>query len=142
VRLVLDTATMVSAIRSDRGASNRLVDLALERRYAMLVSTPLMIEYEAVLTRAEHLTAAGGTAQEISALLDALAIVAEPVHLAFHWRPVLRDADDDMVLETALNGNADAIVTMNVRDFAPALERFGLDILKPGQALKRVEARR
>lgn len=118
------------------------MDLALDRRFTMLASTPLIIEYEAVLTRAEHLAASRGTAQEVATLLDALAIVAEPVHLAFHWRPVLRDANDDMVLETALNGNADAIVTMNLRDFAPAVERFGLDILRPGQALATVETER
>ena len=50
-------------------------------------------------------------------MLDAVAFVAEPVRLTFLWRPGLRDADDDMVLEAAVNGQADAIVTFNHLDF-------------------------
>jgi len=108
----------------------------------MLVSTPLLIEYEAVMTRAEHLAASEFAASDVGAILDAVAAVAEPVRLAFHWRPFLRDADDDMVLETAANGRANAIVTMNVRDFAGAAEFFGFEVLAPGTALARVEMER
>jgi len=142
VRLVLDTATMVAAIRSSAGASNRLLVLGFEKRLTMLVSTPLLIEYEAVMTRAEHLAASGFNAGDVNAILDAVAAVAEPVRLAFHWRPFLRDADDDMVLETAANGRADAIVTMNIRDFAGAIEGFGVEVLAPGKALARMETER
>jgi putative PIN family toxin of toxin-antitoxin system len=141
VRLVLDTATMVAAIRSHVGASNRLLILALERRLTLLVSTPLLIEYEAVMTRVEHLAASGLSAGDVSAILDAVAAVATPVRLAFHWRPALRDPDDDMVLETAVNGGAEAIVTLNRRDFGAA-GQFGLEVLSPGMALARVEAGR
>ena len=133
---------MVSAIRSDRGASNRLLVLSLERRFTTLASTPLFFEYEAVMTRDEHLRAAGRTAAEVARILDALAAVAEQVRLAFHWRPFLRDADDDMVLETAINGRADAIVTLNARDFAGTTEKFGIDVLAPRQALAKVEMER
>ena len=59
--------------------------------------------------------------------------------LAFQWRPMLRDADDDMVLETAANGRADAIVTFNRRDFAAAARGFGIEVLSPGAAVKRME---
>jgi putative PIN family toxin of toxin-antitoxin system len=131
---------MVAAIRSNRGASNRLLALALERRLIMLASTPLLIEYEAVMTRPEHLAASGLDAGKVSAILDAVAEVAEPVRLAFHWRPLLRDADDDMVLETAINGGAEAVVTMNARDFLGASSAFGIEILAPGRALARLEA--
>jgi predicted nucleic acid-binding protein len=54
-----------------------------------------------------------------------------PVHLAFLWRPTLRDPDDDMVLEAAVNGHAHAIVTFNRRDFSPAMEQFGIAVLSP-----------
>src|SRR5712691_5628297 len=101
MRLVLDTATMVSAIRSDVGASRRLLVAALEgHQIALLVSVPLLIEYQAVMTRPEHLRAARLSSREVETLLDAVAAVAEPVRLAFLWRPTLPDADDDMVLET------------------------------------------
>lgn len=138
--MVLDTTTMVAAIRSDRGASRRLLELALRGEgVTLLVSVPLVIEYEAVMTRTEHLRVAGLTAAEVGGLLDAVAAVAEPVTLAFLWRPLLPDADDDMVLETAVNGRADGIVTFNRRDFAPVTRNFGIVLLSPGEALSRLE---
>lgn len=136
----MDTATMVAAIRSDAGASRRLVVAALERQVTLLVSVALMIEYESVLTRDEHLAASGLSLAEVATLLDAIARVAEPVRLAFLWRPMLPDPDDDMVLEVAVNGRADAIVTMNRRDFGPAVKGFGIDVLVPGEAAARLGA--
>jgi putative PIN family toxin of toxin-antitoxin system len=140
MRIVLDTAVMVAAIRSDSGASRQLLEAALTEQggVRVLVSVPLLIEYEAVMSRPEHLQAAGLTVAEIGALLDAVAVVAEPVALAFLWRPLLPDADDDMVLETAVNGGAEAIATFNRRDFTPAARRFGLPVLSPGELLSRL----
>jgi putative PIN family toxin of toxin-antitoxin system len=140
MRLVLDTATMVAAIRSDAGASRRLLHTALTTdRVRLLISVPLLIEYEAVLTRPEHLRAAGLTAMEIGVLLDAVAAVAEQIRLAFLWRPTLPDIDDDMVLETAVNGRADAIVTFNRRDFATVEAQIGIAVLSPGEAFLRLQ---
>lgn len=143
MRLVLDTAAMVAAIRSDAGASRRLLRSALERRHGLtlLVSVPLLIEYEAAMTRAEHLKAAGLSAADAGVLLDAVAAVAELVRLAYLWRPTLPDANDDMVLEAAVNGRADGIVTFNLRDFGPPAERFGIAVLPPGKAVERLEKR-
>ena len=118
MRLVLDTAAMVAAIRSDSGASHRLLQAALQGEgVTLVVSVPLLIEYEAVMTRAEHLRASGLTADEVGILLDAVAAVAEPVRLAFLWRPLLPDADDDMVLELAFAAGCGYVVTHNVNDF-------------------------
>jgi putative PIN family toxin of toxin-antitoxin system len=138
MKLVLDTAAMVAAIRSEVGASRRLLVAALRRRFTLLVSVPLLVEYQAVMTRTEHLTASGLTSDDVGVLLDAVASVGEPVRLAFLWRPTLRDPDDDMVLEVAVNGQADAIVTFNRRDFALAAERFGIEVLSPGAAIERL----
>ncbi|MGC8535964.1 MAG: putative toxin-antitoxin system toxin component, PIN family [Rhizomicrobium sp.] len=142
MRLVLDTATMIAAIRSDAGASRRLLVAALERRFTMLASVPLMIEYQAVMTRPEHLEASGLSADEVNVLLEAVAAVVEPVRLAFLWRPAVRDPDDDMVLEAAVNGRADAIVTFNIRDFREVARRFGVKVLAPGETWKALEAKR
>src|ERR1700693_4992974 len=102
MRVVLDTDAMVAAIRSDQGASRRLLEAVLRGAgVTLLVSVPLLIEYEAVMTRTEHLRIAGLTAGEVGRLLDAVGAIAEPVTLVFLWRPLLPDADDDMVLETA-----------------------------------------
>lgn len=139
MRIVLDTSVMVAAIRSDSGASRRLLRGALTRRFSLVASVPLMIEYEAVMTRAQHLAASQLSAEDVGVLLDAVSAVAEPVKLAFLWRPTLRDPDDDMVLETAVNGRADTIVTFNLRDFGKAVARFGIVAMPPGEALKTLE---
>ena len=131
---------MVAALRSERGASRRLLRTALEgQSLRLLVSVPLLIEYEAVMTRPVHLRAARLTTDDLGALLDAVAAVAERVELAFLWRPVLPDADDDMVLETAMNGRADGIVTFNRSDFETAGRRFGTVVLSPGEAVGRLQ---
>lgn len=139
MKLVLDTATLVAAIRSDAGASRRLLVAALENRFRLLASVPLMIEYQAVMTRPEHLDASGLSWNDVNALLDTIASTAVPVRLAFLWRPTLRDPDDDMVLEAAVNGGADAIVTFNLRDFAGAVTQFGINVLSPREALRKLE---
>jgi putative PIN family toxin of toxin-antitoxin system len=142
MRLVLDAATMVAAIRSDAGASRRLLVAGLRRRLTLLASVPLIIEYQAVMTRPEHLKASGLTAKEVNTLLDAVAAVIEPVRLTFLWRPSLRDLNNDMLLEAAVNGQADAIVTFNIRDFDLVAADFGIEVLAPGEAWPRLKARR
>lgn len=129
---------MVAAIRSDAGASRRLLVAALERRFTLLVSVPLLVEYQAVMTRAEHLAASKLSTGDVSALLDVVATVCTRARLAFLWRPTLRDPDDDMVLEAAVNGQAHAIVTFNRRDFSPAMEKFGIEVLSPRVAVERL----
>jgi putative PIN family toxin of toxin-antitoxin system len=140
LRYVLDTDVVVAAWRSDRGASRQLLLAALNKRFELLLSVPLMLEYEAVLTRAEHQAAIGLDHAEIGKVLDDLASVAEPVMLQFRWRPQLPDPDDDMVLETAVNGNATAIVTFNLSDFRDAVKTFAFAVLQPGAALQKVRS--
>ena len=140
-RTVLDTDVLVAAVRSDRGASRRLLVAALERRYPVLASVPLMLQYESVLTRPEHLEAAGISAADVEILLDALAVVVEPIRISYLWRPVLPDQGDDLVLETMVNGRADILVTFNRRHFEPAAAPFGLKILAPADAVRRLENR-
>jgi putative PIN family toxin of toxin-antitoxin system len=142
VRLVLDTAVIVAATRSDAGASRQLVFAALEKRFELLLSVPLVLEYEAVLKRPAQLTASHGTVQEIDKLLDALISVSRPIYRSFFWRPLLRDADDDMVLETAMSGHADLLVTFNQRDFETGSSAWGIHVVSPREALKRIKEER
>lgn len=135
---VLDTDVLVAALRSDRGSSRQLLLAALNRQFELLVSVPLMLEYEAVLTRPQHLTASGLSSAEVGRVLDDLATVARPVRLAFRWRPMLSDPNDDMVLETGINGGAGAIVTFNRSDFAEAGRSFHCAILLPAAALQQI----
>ena len=140
-RTVLDTDVLVAAVRSDRGASRVLLTAALERRYPVLASVPLMLQYESVLTRSEHLAAARISAADVEVLLDAIALVSEPIRISYLWRPVLSDPGDDLVLEAAVNGRADVVVTFNRRHFEPAAAPFGVEILAPTDARRRLENR-
>jgi putative PIN family toxin of toxin-antitoxin system len=122
---------VVAALRSDRGASRRLLLTALDREIQILASVPLMIEYEAVLSRPEQLAASGLDVSEMNAVLDALAAVAEAVPLRFLWRPRLKDPADEMVLETAVNGQADRLVTFDLRHLKSQASQFGILAVTP-----------
>lgn len=103
-----------------------------------MVTVGMMIEYEAVLTRPEHLAAAGLSCREVGLFLDGLAALMVPVDLYFLWRPQLRVANDEMVLEAAVNGGAKRIITFNVGDFLPAAKRFSIQVERPGDTLRRL----
>jgi len=107
VKVVLDTDVVVAGVRSNRGASFQWMLAALERRVTLLLSVPLCLEYEAVLTRSEHLRATRVGAADMRRLVASLVAVAEPVEIRFLWRPDPRDPDDAKVLEVAINGRAD-----------------------------------
>ena len=101
----------------------------------MLASVPLMLHYESVLSRAEHLTASRLSLAELGVVVDAISAIVTPVTISYLWRPILRDPDDELVLETAVNGRADLLLTFNQRDFAGA-EQFMPRISRPGPALR------
>lgn len=131
--LVLDTDVIVAAMRSPSGASAAILMEALERHVTLLANVPLVIEYEATCSLAEHRLAAGLSEIEVRQFLDAVAAMIEPVKTHFLWRPRLRDPADEMVLEAAVNGRAAAIVTFNVRDYGNAPE-----VLRPRDVLRRL----
>ena len=137
MRLVLDTNVIVAAFRSANGASNALLRCADQGLVTPLCSTALFLEYEAVLSRAETRMATGHTLADVAAVMAALAIISRGVNISFRTRPLLRDASDEMLLEAALNGQADAIVTHNVKDFAPAMP-LKIAVLRPGEILRRL----
>lgn len=137
-RVVLDTNILVAASRSNQGASFALLQELKNRRFVALASVPLYLEYEVVLKRPEHLAIGGRNVAMTDAFLDAMSVFIEPVHLHNLWRPQLRDPADEMVLETALNGRAEALVTLNIDDFIAA-SHFRLPMLTPGAFLRRLQ---
>lgn len=139
-RLVLDTDVIVTALRSATGGSNAILREVAHDRVTPLVTPALFLEYEAVLKRAEQRLAHGLDLGEIDRFLAALASACEAVEVSFQWRPQLSDPNDEMVLEAAVNGRADALVTHNRRDFAKGAARFGLRVLSPGEVLKELRS--
>ena len=96
------------------------------------------MEYEAVCQQAEHRLAAGLTQAQADVFVTAVIAMAEPVETHFLWRPQLRDPGDEMVLEAAVNGRADALVTFNLRDYGQVPGRFGVELLLPRTAIERI----
>ena len=136
MRLVLDTSIVVAGLGSRNGAANAILQRVAKENFTLLASPPLFLEYEDVLLRAEHRLAHGLSPEQVEDFLAALAAYIEPVRIYFHWRPQLVDPSDEIVLETAVNGRADAIVTNNFRHFSLVPERFRMKVLRPGELLR------
>ena len=134
---MLDTNVVVAAFRSRYGASNLLLRQVESGTVRALCTTALFLEYEAVLARVETRSATGHSLDDVEAITGALAALAEPVDVRFRIRPLLRDAGDEMVLEAARSGGADAIVTHNVKDFLPA-RMFRIEVATPGEIVRRL----
>ncbi len=134
----MDTDTIVAAMRSPTGASAALLRAARVGHVTLPATAPLCLEYEDVCSRPEHMAAAGFGPADLAVFLDALVDLVEPVNAWFLWRPQLRDPGDELVLEAAVNGRAAAIATFNRRDFRSVADRFGIDILLPAEAIRRL----
>ncbi len=80
--IVLDTDVLVAGLRSAQGASRLWLRAVLDRRVALLLSVPLVLEYEEVLMRPEHLSAMALSKGEVGAFLDGICAVASEVKIA------------------------------------------------------------
>ena len=138
LRVVLDTNVIVAALRSRSGAAFALLELVADRRIRPLITVSLFFEYEDVLRRPDQIEGHRRSDSEIDGFLGEIAALAEPIKVHFRWCPQLNDPKDEMVLEAAINGGADALVTHNVRDFEAVSRRFGVEILRPEQLLRKI----
>jgi putative PIN family toxin of toxin-antitoxin system len=134
VDIVLDTNVLLTALKSSRGNSYRLLAMLEENRFQLHVSTPLIAEYEAVLKRSQ-LALSG---QQIDDVIDFICARAIHHRIFYLWRPVLKDPDDDFLLELAVKAGA-SIITWNLADFKRAAG-FGVNALTPRQFLERLES--
>jgi putative PIN family toxin of toxin-antitoxin system len=134
-RIVIDTNVFISALRSCRGASYRLFMLLGGKRFEISVSVPLILEYEDAAKRfGREFRLTHGDIEDI---LDYICSVADLREIHYLWRPILKDSQDDHVLELAVEASAQFIVTYNRRGFTGA-EKFGITVVTPHEFLKRI----
>jgi putative PIN family toxin of toxin-antitoxin system len=134
MKIVIDTNVLVASLRSRRGASFKLVSFLPSNKFSIAISVPLVFEYEDALKRLES---SAITEQDIGDLVDFLCKIGHQQEIFFLWRPFLPDPADDHVLEVAVAGGCDAIVTYNKRDFK-GIEKFGLRVLDPRELLSEI----
>lgn len=133
VNIVMDTSVLVSALRSRRGASFRLLEMAGSAAWRLNLSVALALEYEA--TGKREGAKVGIPVSAIDDIVDMLCRVSRHHAVHFRLRPELSDPDDESVLELAFVSRCDFIVTHNLRHFRPA-ERFGIAVVTPGEFLR------
>lgn len=134
-KVVVDTNVIVSALRSQRGAAFALLR-AIGRSWQPLISVPIVLEYEAVGKReAERLGIATST---VDAIVQAFCFTGREASIYFRVRPFLPDPADEFLLELAIAGTADAIITYNARHFV-GVEKFGIPVLTPREFLRKIE---
>jgi putative PIN family toxin of toxin-antitoxin system len=133
--VLFDTNVLVAGLRSRNGAAFRLLSLLGRDYFEICLSVPIVLEYEAVLL--DQLEELRLTAIDVGDLLDYLCSVGKQQEVHYLWRPYLKDPKDDLILEAAVAGSCEAIITYNRRDFGGS-EKFGVRILTPGEFLRRI----
>ena len=137
-RVVIDTNVLVSAILSADGAAREILRRCLRGETQPLIGNALFLGYEDVLSREEPFSAAPIGSEDRTALLNAVLGVCRWASISFLWRPNLPDEADNHLIELAVAGNADWIVTGNTRDIATGELTFdSFRIGTPGAWLKR-----
>ncbi|MEO5915899.1 MAG: putative toxin-antitoxin system toxin component, PIN family [Luteolibacter sp.] len=135
-KIVVDTSVFIAAILSPAGENREIVRACLLGKVRPLMGAALFHEYEDVLSRPELMAKSPISASERKALLGAFLSVADWVKIYFLWRPNLPDEADNHLIELALAGSAETIVTNNLADLRNGELRFpGLNILSPRQFL-------
>jgi putative PIN family toxin of toxin-antitoxin system len=138
VVVVVDTNVFVAALRSGGGPSREVIRRSLNGQYQPIFSNALWLEYEDLLGR--EVWTQETTVDERRKVLAALAAASRWVKIFYGWRPNLRDEGDNHLVELAIAGGAEAIVTYNIRDFRLADLRWpGLAVLTPPECLERLK---
>lgn len=135
MRVVLDTAVLITGLRSPNGAAAEVLTLILHQEITLLMDYKIACEYREVAMRPTHLRADGLSIRETEQFIRVLENLAEPVFVRTQYRPMSSDPDDDMVLDIAINGHANAIISNNVKHLKRPAAEFGVEVLTPGELL-------
>jgi len=137
ISIIIDTCVFISALRSNRGASFKVLSLIDSGKFEFYLSVALVLEYEAVAKRNSQKL--GITDSDIEELVDYLCAVGKSRQVHFLWRPSLKDPSDDFILELAVESECNYIITHNIRDFAET-EQFQVKAITPQKFLKLIGA--
>jgi|SRR3990167_1612418 len=130
--IVVDTNVFVAALLSAEGASREIIRRCIKKQYLPLMGVALFYEYEDLMSRSNILDKSPLSPSEVEILFNAFLSVCKWIHIYFTWRPNLRDENDNHILELAVAGNADAIITHNIKDFAKSELNFQeVEIIRP-----------
>ncbi len=130
-KIVIDTNVLICALRSKKGAAYKLIENLGTGKYSISISVPLVIEYEAVAKRHTYYL----TNEEVDRFIDYICAIGDKRKIHYLWRPFLKDVQDDMVLELAVESQSEFIITYNNKDFH-GVEEFGIQIKSPAEFLK------
>lgn len=131
--IVIDTNVVIAALRSKKGASNKVLSLIGTKKFEIHDSVALVLEYEDVIQR--YRTEIGLSQDDVSIFIDSLCAMAQHHKIYFIWRPSLRDANDELLLELAVSARCQYIVTHNIKDFK-GTEKFGIQAITPKEFLQ------
>ena len=134
--LILDTSVLIAGLRSSLGASFVLLDLVGSDRFTIGLTAALVLEYEASCMKS--LPALNLTANDVNELLDYYCKVGKLAAVRFRVRPSVVDPNDELVLEAAIASGSEWIVTHNIRDMVAGAARYGIEVITPGEALRRL----
>jgi len=133
VNVVIDTNVLIAALRSNQGASYKLLISLADKLYTPNISVPLFIEYESVAKRTGLLS--GLNEEDINSILDYFLSESSIRKIFYLWRPFLKDPNDDLVLEVAVESKSQYIITFNKRDFK-GCNKFGIEVVTPQEFFK------
>ena len=136
ITVVIDTNILVSALKSDMGASYVLISKLPSKKFKFALSVPLYMEYQSVLTRKENMTGTSSR-EDILAFLRYLCKISVRQKIFYLWRPWLKDPKDDMVLELAVASKSQYIITYNLKDFSN-IRKFGIEAIIPKNFLEKI----
>lgn len=134
-QIVIDTNVLISALRSQFGASYKLLMMLNSGKFETNMSVSLAMEYEAVSKRI--LGEIELTEEDVEDVLNYVISASNRRKVYYLWRPFLRDPNDDMVLELAVSAGCQIIVTYNKKDFR-GVESFGIKIMTPQEFLRAI----
>jgi putative PIN family toxin of toxin-antitoxin system len=135
--ITIDTNVIFQALYSSSGASNKILNLVLEKKLFLAMSIPIYFEYYDVLTRKENLNALDLKIDEVEDILDLLVLNAKKKMIYFLLRPNLLDEKDNIFVECAFASNSSFLITSNIKDFRHGeLKGFGFEIITPSDFLK------